>query len=119
MMKILGTKSVLFGAAILAVGASAGPAFAGEIHGWASCGACGGGYAYASRGGYGYGGCFGCGASCYGRLEYDRYIVGHGPMYPAGDILTGYSYGAPSPTKTPPTPNTSPVPSTTPVPNGQ
>src|SRR5580704_16093441 len=114
-MKTLRAMSVLFGAAILVLAASAGQASAGGIDGWGSCGACGGsrGYGYIGRAGCSYGACGsgGCGLSAAGggpcgpRAEYARYVVGHGPMYPAGDYSTGYSYGAPTAPDTSPEPN--------------
>jgi hypothetical protein len=103
MMKILRAVSVLFGAAILMLGASAGHASAGGIDGWGG------------RGGYGYGACGsgGCGLSaasggtCGYVGDYARYVIGHGPMYPAGDYSTGYSYGRPTAPDPPTVPNTS------------
>jgi hypothetical protein len=109
-MKILSAASVLFGAAILVLGASAGQASAATIYPWASCwDYCGGIGEYPYTGGCGYGAC-GCGYRCYGRLDYDRYVVGHGPMFPAGDNSTGFSYGAPITPRTPPGPKLSPEP---------
>jgi hypothetical protein len=101
-MKILSAVSVLFGAAILVLGASAGQASAATIYPWNSCRDCEGSGECPYTGG--------CGYRCYGRLDYDRYVVGHGPMYPAGDISTGYSYGAPMTPRTPPGPKMSPEP---------
>jgi hypothetical protein len=115
MMKILRAMSVLLGAAILVLGASAGHASAGGIDGWGSCGARGGsgGYGYSGRGGCGYGACGsgGCGLSAAGGDtcryvgDYARYVIGHGPMYPAGDYSTGYSYGTPTAPNTSAGPN--------------
>jgi hypothetical protein len=105
MMKILGAVSVLFGAAILVLGASAGQASAAQVYPWATCWDCGGSGEFPYTGG--------CSYRCFGRLDYDRYIVGHGPMFPAGDHSNGYSYGAPA------TPNTPPGPKTSPEPNGR
>lgn len=84
-MKTLGARSVVFGAAILLLGASARQASAGEIHSWGY-----GGYEYGDGGSCGYGGCgpggygFGAGCGCCGwpPTDYARYIVGHGPMFP-------------------------------------
>jgi hypothetical protein len=111
-MKTFRAMSILWGAAILVVGASAGPASAGPMYGGDSC--CdGAAYGYISRPDLGSGGCgfgnvgyFQCGC----RAEYARYIVGHGPMYPAGENSNGYSYGAQITPKTPTTP---------PAPNGR
>ena len=115
-MKIFGVLGVLFGAAMAVLAASAGPASAGEIYPWASaegCAGCGE-YGYAGSWGYAYGayvdGSGYHGPGCCGRLDYDRYIVGHGPMFPAGDRLIGYSYGPPITPKTLPAANTSPGP---------
>jgi len=105
-MKILRAVSVLFGAAILVLGASAGQASAGGTDGWDSCRGRGGsgGYGYSCRGGCGYGawGSGGCGlsAACGGTFrcvgDYAPYVIGHGPMFPAGDYSSGYSYGSPT-----------------------
>ena len=89
-MKILCAVSILFGAAILVLGASAGAASAGGIYGWGSAGCCGGSGGYGCAGCGGYGGCGpgGCamGGSTFWYVgDYDRYIIGHGAMYPAGD----------------------------------
>jgi hypothetical protein len=108
-MKMLSAVSVLFGAAILVLGASAGPASAATIYPWASCWDCGGSGEFPYTAGCGYGEC-GCGYRCVGRLDYDRYVVGHGPMYPAGDYSTGYSYGATITPRTPPGAKVSPEP---------
>jgi hypothetical protein len=119
-MKILRAMSVLFGAAILVLGASAGQASAGGHYGWGSAGCCGGsggcGYGDCGSGGFGargyggfvvgggYGGCgsCGCGLSAAGGSpfwivgDYDPYIIGHGPMFPAGDSPQGaFWYGGP------------------------
>jgi hypothetical protein len=113
-MKILRAVSVLSGAAILLLGASARQASAGEIYGWGSCPRCGGsGYGYSDRGGCGYGayvsGGWGLeaavGSSFGSTSDYPRYIVGHGPMYP-GENYSGprYSY------MTPPAPAASAAP---------
>jgi hypothetical protein len=117
-MKTPRAVSVLFVAAVLVVGASAGQASAGGVSGWGSAGCCGGG-------GYGYGGCGygGCGAQVYGGYsvygyggcgpggcglcavggnafwivgDYAPYIIGHGPMFPAGNFSPAYSYTAPA-----------------------
>ena len=101
-MKILSAVSVLFGAAILVLGASAGQASAATIYPWATGWDCEGSGEYPYTGG--------CCYRCYGRLDYDRYVVGHGPMYPAGDNSTGYSYGTPMTPRTPPGPKMSPEP---------
>ena len=120
-MKILRAISVLSGAAILLLGASARQATAGEFYGWGSCSGCGvGGYGYSDRGGYGYG-AYGSGgwisdaavgSTFWSASEYPRYIVGHGPMYP-GDNYTGprYSY------MTPPAPAASPSSAASTAPN--
>ena len=120
-MKILfRAVSVLFVATILVLGASAGQASAGEIYGLGSSGGSGsyGRYGYSGRGGcgydgsadWGYGGCAGscgyrgcgsggCGLSAAGGGagivgDYAPYIVGHGPMFPAGDSPSpAYWYG--------------------------
>lgn len=114
MMKILRAVCVLFGAAILVLGASAGQASAGGMYCWDSCGACesSGAYGYSGRGlsAAGGGGCW------YGG-DYDRYVIGHGPMFPAGDFLTGYSYGAPTGSNTSTAPNTPAAPNTSAGPN--
>jgi hypothetical protein len=110
-MKTLGVVSVLFGAAVvLGVAGSASAGF----YPWASpCGVCDGPNAGEyPTGGYNLGACGGggCGWRCYGRMDYDRYIIGHGPMFPAGDHSIGFSYGATITPKTPPAPNTAPGP---------
>jgi hypothetical protein len=108
-MKILRAVSVLFGAAILVLGASARQASAGGIHRWGSAGYCGpGDCGYGGFGAWGYGGGYGgcgtggCGLSTAGDSavgyggDYARYVVGHGPMFPAGDSPhAAYSYGVP------------------------
>ena len=74
-----------------------------------------GGYGYSDHAGYGYG-AYGSGgwdlnaavgSTYWSRIEYSRYVIGHGPMYPADDY-TGprYSY------MTPATPDTSMTPAT-------
>jgi hypothetical protein len=121
-MKILRAISVLSGAAILLLGASARQASAGEFYGWGSCPGCGasGGYGYSDRGGYGYG-AYGSGgwisdaavgSTFWSSIDYPRYIVGHGPMYP-GENYSGprYSY------MTPPAPAASPSPAASTAPN--
>jgi hypothetical protein len=113
MMKNLRAVSVLFVAAILVFGASVGQASAGGFYGWGSAGCCGGdGYggcgsggcgAWGYGGGYGYGGCGfgGCRESVAARgaypgvTDYAPYIIGHGPMFPAGDNAVGFSYTTP------------------------
>jgi hypothetical protein len=115
-MKILRTISVFSGAAILLLAASAPQASAGEFYGWGSCPGCGGnsGYGYSDRGSYGYGS-YGSGrwdmnaavgSTYWSSSEYSRYVVGHGPMYPAENYPgPRYSY------MTPATPDTSATPS--------
>jgi hypothetical protein len=102
-MKVLRAISVISGAAILLLGASARQASAGEFYGWGSCPSCGGsgGYGYSDRGGYGYGAYVSggwvsdaaVGSTFWSSSDYPRYIVGHGPMYP-GENYSGprYSY---------------------------
>ena len=121
-MKILRAMSVLSGAAILLLGASARQAPAGEFYGWGSRPGWGpsGGYGYSDRGGcgcgaYGSGGWVSeaaVGSTFWSASDYPRYIVGHGPMYP-GDNYSGprYSY------MTPPAPAASPSPAASTAPN--
>jgi hypothetical protein len=125
-MKTLGRVSVLFGAATVMFAAFAGQASAGEIYPWAPspCGACDGcGQGYTGTWGYAYGpyvdGTGYHGPGCCGRLDYDRYIVGHGPMFPGGDRSIGYSYGPSIIPRTPSGPNTPPAPTIPPAPNSQ
>ena len=121
-MKTLRAVIVLFVAAILVIGTSAGQAPAGGIYGWGSSGCCGdsGGYGYTGCGGcgpwgcgslgyggggvYGYGGCGsgGCGSGVAGGPfrcvgDYAPYVIGHGPMFPAGDYSPAFSYTTPTP----------------------
>lgn len=135
-MKILRAKSILLGAAILLFGASARQASAGEIYGggpYAGVGD-GSGYGFVDGGFCEYGACGPCclglcppgsavlWSAGYPHCDYARYVVGHGPMFPAGDISTGYSYMHPPAPKTPlaapvlPAPTVSPVPSAPPAP---
>ena len=108
-MKTLRAVSVLFVAAVLALDGSADQASAGGFYGWGSAGCCGGGgYGYSGCGscGYGglgpwgYGGC-GCRESVAARgyfpgvTDYAPYIIGHGPMFPAGDYQPAFSYTQP------------------------
>ncbi len=138
MMKTLRATSVLFGAAILLLGAAARPASAGDYArgwgvGWGSyarsyasdeggceCGSsdAGCGYCGEYRGYIPWGPNGACG--CWPRAEYARYIVGHGPMFPGGEQSTGYSYMKPSSLMTPivpPAPNAVPGPNPMPAPN--
>jgi hypothetical protein len=117
-MKIFRAVSILCVAAILVLGTSAGQSSAGELYGLGSCGACGGGGGYGSSGSTGcvYGGFVvlrcggGAGGSGYGACgpggcggaggfssfwivgDYFPYVIGHGPMFPAGDAAVGFSY---------------------------
>ncbi len=118
-MKTLRARSVLFGAAILLLGASARQASAGEIHGWGSAGFGGhGGYEYSDGGSCGYGACgFGgyglsaAGGCCnWPPTDYARYVVGHGPIYPGAGYTPAYSYMTPPAPNTPPATNTPPAP---------
>jgi hypothetical protein len=116
-MKSFRAVMVRFAAPILVIGASAGQAFAGGIYGWGSAGCCGGSGGYGCSGGgvcgsgcgawgsgggsYGYGGCGpgGCGLGlaggpCRTVPDYTPYIIGRGPMFPAGDYSPAYSYTA-------------------------
>jgi hypothetical protein len=109
-MKLLRAISLLSGSAILLLAASTRQASAGEMYGWGSypgCAGCGG---YGYSGGYGYG-AWGSGGYSMGAgvtntfwmaTEYDRYIVGHGPMFP-GENYPGpkYSYKQPPEPETP------------------
>ncbi|HET6327321.1 MAG TPA: hypothetical protein VFG04_21750 [Planctomycetaceae bacterium] len=103
-MKILRAVIAPSVAAILVLGASA--CSAGGRYGWGSAGCCGGtgGYGcggcgsggggeFGSAGGCGYGGC-GAGSCGWGAAggstfwivgDYTPYIIGHGPMFPAGE----------------------------------
>ena len=81
----------------------------------------------------GYGACGpeGCGYGAIGGcnwppMDYARYIVGHGPMYPGGERSTGYSYMKGPSSTTPPALTPPPAPLTPPpvpnamaVPNGR
>jgi hypothetical protein len=131
-MKTLRSVSVLFGAAILVIAVSAGQASAGGIYGWGSAGCCGDSVGDGYGGGYGqggvYGGYIGPPTWGYGGLarggyvgwgpggcglyspywivgDYDAFIIGHGPMFPAGDSPRGaYWYGGPPEPETPAAP---------------
>jgi hypothetical protein len=121
-MKTLRVVRILWVAAILALGASTGQTSAGEHYGWGSAGGCGG-QGYGGCGGCGCGGCGaggyggcgagGCGLSATGGItfwivgDYAPYIIGHGPMYPAGDVAVGYLYPS---NAAPLAPNTTGVP---------
>ncbi|HEV8003072.1 MAG TPA: hypothetical protein VGP63_24515 [Planctomycetaceae bacterium] len=107
-MKTLRAVIALFVPAVLVLGASAGQASAGGRYGWGSAGCCGstGGYGGSGCGGCGggYGGC-GSGCGCLSASggsafwivgDYAPYIIGHGPMFPAGDSPhPAFWYGGP------------------------
>jgi hypothetical protein len=109
-MKTFRAVSVLFVVASLVLVAVDRQASAGGMYGWSSAGCCGrDGYGYA---GYGYGGCcqvyggyvIGCGYGGCGPGgcgldqgfwivgDYTPYVIGHGPMFPAGDFSPSFSY---------------------------
>jgi hypothetical protein len=138
-MKTLRGVSVTFVAAILVLEGFACQASAGGMSGWGSCGSCAGdsGYGYGgvrvyggytilgsggSAGGYGYGGCGsgGCGMGAVGGStfwivgDYTPYIIGHGPMFPAGDFTPAFSYTAYT-TPIAPDRSAAPTPSTAPL----
>ncbi len=117
-MKILRVVSTVCMTAILVLVASTGQTSAGGHYGWGSAGGCGG-QGYGGCGGCGYGGCGagGCGGCGLGGSggstfwivgDYTPYVIGHGPMFPAGDAAVGYLYPSHA---APLEPNTTAMPS--------
>jgi hypothetical protein len=117
-MKILRAISLLSGAAILLLGASAGQASAGEFYGWGSCAGCGASGGYGAYGSGGWVSDAAVGSTYFSSSDYPRYILGHGPMFP-GDNYTGprYSYMQPPAAAVPPAPAALLVPAAPVVPS--